>query len=155
MAAEQENVPHQQGDHTGGKDAGVEREKTRQSVMPVIRPADDESLKRRADAGNDAQDVRCHFGGPVAFLIPGQQITGERKRQHELEQTEPEPEIDFSRGPVSAVDDHLHKVEHQQHVHHGSGEMMDAAQQPTAVHFVLNVVDALPRRLRTRAVGHP
>src|SRR5947208_4861777 len=32
---------------------------------------------------------------------------------------------------------------------------MDAAQQPAAGHFILDVIDALPGRLRTQTVRHP
>src|SRR4051812_16437927 len=33
--------------------------------------------------------------------------------------------------------------------------MMDAAQKPSAPHFVLNVIDTFPGGLRTGAVAHP
>src|ERR1043166_3145216 len=33
--------------------------------------------------------------------------------------------------------------------------MMEPAQKPAATHFVLDVINAFPRRLRARAVGHP
>src|SRR5688500_8942077 len=46
-------------------------------------------------------------------------------------------------------------MQHQQHRHDLRGVMMQPAQQPSTRHLVLNVIDAFPRGLRARAVGHP
>ena len=155
MTTEQEDVPDQEHQDAAGQDAGVESEKPSERVVAVVRPADDQPLQGRAEDGYNAHDIGRHFGGPVPFLVPGQQVAHEREREHELEKAQAEPEIDLARSAVGAVDDHLHQVQHEQYIHHRRGEVMDAAQQPAGGHFVLNKIDAFPRGLRTRAVRHP
>ena len=123
--------------------------------MAVISPADDEALQRGPDDRSNGHDVRGDFCGPVTFLVPGQQVAGEREGQHEQQEAEAEPEVDFARGFVGPVDDHLHQVQDEQDVHHRGSEVVNAAQQPAASHLVLDVINAFPCRLRTRAVGHP
>jgi len=49
----------------------------------------------------------------------------------------------------------LQQVQGEQHYHRLRHEMMHGPQQPAALHFILNVINAFPRRLARRAVSHP
>ena len=93
--------------------AGVQREEARQRVMAVLAAADDQLLQRLADDRHQRDHVRRHLGGPIAFLVPRQQVAGERQRQHDLHQDQADPEIDLARRAVRAVDDDLHEVDRQ------------------------------------------
>ena len=108
--------------------AGVQREEPRERVMAVVAAADDEPLQRLADDRHQRHHVRGHLRGPIAFLVPRQQVAGERQRQHDLHQDQAEPEIDFARRAVRAVDHDLHEVHGQQHDHRVGREVMHAAQ---------------------------
>ena len=112
--------------------------------MAVIRPADDKLLQCRADERRDGHDICGHLGRPISLLVPRQQVPGEGESQDEQQQKEAKPVIHFARGFVSAVDHHLHEMEHQQHVHGLGGEVVQPAQQPAACHLVLDVIDAFP-----------
>ena len=133
----------------------MQREEAREGVMSILRAADDDFLQARSNQRHDGGNVRRHLGCPIAFLVPRQQVAGERHAQHQAEQRQPEPEVHFARRFVGPVNHHLHQMQHQQHRHHMRRVMMQPAQQPAARHFVLDEINALPRRLRTGAVSHP
>ena len=152
---EQVNVADDERDDQPGDDARMQREETRQRVMPVVAAAHDDLLQFRSDERGDRGDVRGDPRGPEALLVPGQQVTGQRERQHQHQQDDARPEVEFPRGLVGAVDDHLHQVQDEQHGHRVRGVMMEPAQEPAAPHLMLDEVDALPRGLRTRAVRQP
>ena len=67
----------------------------------------------------------------------------------------PKPVIHLTRRFVGPVNEDLHEMEDEQHVHRLRGEVVNPAQQPAAGHFVLDIIDAFPGRLRTGAVSHP
>src|SRR6185503_13628223 len=77
------------------------------------------------------------------------------KRQHQLQQEKSEPKINLTRRLVRTVDDDLQEVQDQQHVHRLRRIVMQTAQQPAAQHFILDVINAFPGGVGTRAVGHP
>ena len=123
--------------------------------MPVVRATDDDLLQLRPDEGRDGHDVGRDLGGPETFLIPRQQVASEREAEHEKQQHHAKEVVNFARSLVRAVDDHLHQVQHEQDRHGLGRVVMDAAQEPAAPHLALDVVHALPGRLRTGRVGHP
>ena len=91
--------------------SGVKSEKPRQRLVAIIGSADDQF---RQSLIHQPEQVRRHAGGPVSFLVPRQQIAGQRKAQHDLHQNQPEPKIHFPRGPIRPVDHDLHQMQHEQ-----------------------------------------
>ena len=90
-------MQHQKRDEQRRQHAGMQGEKPRQRGMAIRRTADDQLLQLLADHRHQAHQIGRHAGGPKAFLIPGQQIAGERQPEHDLHQHQAEPEIDFAR----------------------------------------------------------
>ena len=136
--------------------AGVQREEARQRVVAVVR-----RRRRRAAGGRSpttgtiAIDVGGDLGGPVALLVPRQQVAGERQAQHDVQQDQAEPEVDLARRAVGAVDDTCIRCSASRTIIACAVKWWMPAQQPAAPHLVLDVVDALPGGLRAGAVGHP
>src|SRR5436190_11899632 len=97
-------------------------------MMAVLGAANDEFLEFRADERSDSRDTSGHLGGPVAFLIPGQQVTREGKRQDKSEQSDPKPKVNFAGRLIRAIDHHLHEVQDEEDVHGLGGVMMQSAQ---------------------------
>jgi hypothetical protein len=137
------------------QEAGMEREKPRQRVVAVLAAADDQLLDRRPGARHDPREIGGHDRGPVALLVPGQQIARQRHAEHQHHQDEPEPEIHLSGRAVSPVDHHLQQMQREQDDHRLGHEVVDAAEQPAAGHLVLDVVDALPGGLGARRIARP
>ena len=133
----------------------MQREEATKCLAAIMRSFDDQPLQLSANHGRDGHDVSCHFRRPVALLVPGQQVAGERECEHQQQEEESEPVIDFARGFVSPIDEDLHQVEHEQDVHCLRCKMMNASQKPAANHLVLDVVNTFPRSLRTGTVRHP
>ena len=156
MPPKQINMPNHQRHHRPRQNPRVQRKKSRQRVMPIFRPADHQPLQTPAHQRQRPQQIDRHLARPETFLVPRQQITRQRNRQHQLQQDEPEPEIDLARRLVSPVNHHLHQMQHQQHRHELRRVMMQTAQKPPAAHLVLDVINALSHALlRTGAVSHP
>ena len=155
VAAEEVNVPADERDDETRQHARVQREEARERVVPVVRPAHDELLQVRPDEGHDADDVGGDLRGPVALLVPRQQVAGERERERELQEQEAGPEVELARGFVGAVNEHLEQMQRKEDGHYLRGVMVQPAQEPATRHLELDVEDAFPRRLRAGAVGHP
>ena len=155
VLAEDRHVQHEEADQERGQHAGVQREEARQRMVAVFAAADHELLQGFADEGDQAHEARRHAGRPIAALIPREQIAGERQAQDDLHQNQAEPEIEFARRFICAVDHHLKQVERQQHDHGLRHVMVQPAQQPAELHLVLDVIGAFPGRLTAGAIGHP
>ena len=140
-------------DHERRQHADVQGVEVRQRVMAVLRAADDDLLNERADDGQVAGDVRGHLRGPVALLVPRQQIAGQAQAQNDAHERQAEPPVDLARRQVGAGDDDLQHVQAEQHDHRLRAEMVQAADQPAEVHLVLDEVDAAPGRAVAGAVG--
>ncbi len=67
-------------------------------MMAVIRPAHHKLLQTFADQRHEAQQIGGHPRRPIAFLIPRQQIAGQRQPQHDQHENQPQPEIHFARA---------------------------------------------------------
>jgi len=91
----------------------------------------------------------------VATRVAQYPFWSQGKAENDHHQDDADPKIHLARSSVSTVDHDLHEVEDEQDIHHRGRVMMDPAQQPTAVHFVLDVINAFPGRLGTGAVSHP
>jgi hypothetical protein len=147
VAPEQINVRDDQPDDRGRQHSRVQREEPREGVMAVIGSSNDEPLQRGSDDRDDRREIRRDLRGPIPFLVPGQQVTGQRQRERELQQDEAEPEVHFARRSVGAVDDHLHQMQHEQNGHGVRSVVVKSAQEPSASHAFLNVINAFPRRV--------
>ena len=123
--------------------------------MPVIRSAQHQGFQLLADQRRAAQNVCSHLSGPVAFLIPWQQISGQRQRQRKLKKDDAEPEVYLARRTIGAINHHLHEVQDQQHGHHLGRPMVQPPQEMPAGHVIVDVVHTLPRGLPAGTVAHP
>ena len=83
VLAKQRQMHHEKQHERDRQESGMEGEEPRQRVVAILRAADHELLDRRPDERHDPGEVRGHDRGPVALLIPGQQIAGERHAEHE------------------------------------------------------------------------
>ena len=155
VLAKEREVHHEHQHERDRQEAGMDREEPRERVMTVVGAAHDHLLERGADERHEPRQIRGHAGGPVALLVPGEQVAGERHAEDEHHEHKPQPEIHLARRAVGAVDHDLHKVEGEQHDHRLGHHVMDAAEQPAAGHLVLDVVDALPRRLGAGRIARP
>ena len=66
------------------QDPDVQGVESRQGVVAVKRPADDERLEEFADAGDAAGDVGGHLRGVIALLVPWKEIAGQRQAHDAL-----------------------------------------------------------------------
>ena len=155
MTAEQVNMPDDEQHQQARQHTGVQRKEARQCVMPVLGATDDELLHLRPGERDEVHQVGGDTGGPKSFLIPRQQVAGQRQGQHEQQQQDTKPVVHLTRRLVRAVDHDLHQVQQQQHRHELRRPVVNAAQQPAAGHLVLDVVDRLPRVAGAGAVAHP
>ena len=147
---------HDEKQHERGRqEPGMDREEAGQRVVAVVGAAHDKLLDRRTHKRHKAGQVRGHPRGPVALLVPGEQIARERHPQDEHHEHKSHPEINFPGRPVGPVDHHLQKMEREQHHHRVGHEMVNAAEEPAAGHFVLDVPDALPGGLGAGGVARP
>src|SRR5439155_21578785 len=126
------------------KDTGVQGKKTGQGMVPIVSAADDDALEVRPEDRYHRHEVGRDFGGPKTFLVPGQQVTSEGEGEHQLQQDDAEPEVDFARSLVRAVNDDLHQVQRQQDDHHMRGVVVQSAQEPASYHDILDVIDTFP-----------
>ena len=83
VTAEQINMPDDQQHQQPRKHTGVQRKKASQCVMPVLGATDDEFLHIRPGKRHEVHQVGGNTGGPKSFLIPRQQVAGQRQSQHE------------------------------------------------------------------------
>ena len=83
VATEQINMRDDEGDDYTGDDARVQGEEAREGVVAVVAATDDQFLELGPDERRDGGDARGDLGGPESLLIPRQQVTGEREREHE------------------------------------------------------------------------
>ena len=113
VAAEQVDVPDDQQHEQARQHAGVQCEEARQRVVPVLGSADHELLQLRPDERHEVDQVSGDLGGPKPFLIPRQQVAGQRQGQHEQQQQDAEPVVHLARRLVRAVHDDLHQVQQQ------------------------------------------
>ena len=86
VTAEEVNMPDQQGNDQSRDDSGVQSKEPRQGMVPIVRSADDESLQGRPYSRNRHHQIGSHPGGPKAFLVPRQQVTGQREGKDKLQQ---------------------------------------------------------------------
>ena len=133
----------------------MEGEEAGERVMAVIGPTDDELLERGPHERHESGEIRRHAGGPVALLVPRQQVAGERHAEHQHHEHEPQPEIHLAGRPVGTVDHDLHQMEREQDHHRLRHHVVDAAEQPASGHLMLDVVDALPGRLGAGGIARP
>ena len=77
MTAEKVDVAGSEGDDCSGQDAGVQGEEAGKGVVAVVVATDDDLFEPFADQWGTGHDVGSHAGGPVAFLVPRQQVAGE------------------------------------------------------------------------------
>ena len=155
VLAKEIHVSHDEQHDQAWQHTRMQRKEARQREMPVGNATNHHRLQRLPHTGAHANQIGGNRRGPVPVLVPWQQIARKRQRQHEHEQPHAEPVVHLAWRFVGPVDDDLHEVQHQQHRHGLRHEMVQAAQEPAAQHLVLDVVHALPRGLRTGAVGHP
>src|ERR1051326_5195345 len=118
-------------------------------MVTVFWTTDNELLQLRPDKRNNRHEIGGDLSRPKAFLIPRKQIAGERKAEYELKQNQTEPKVHFSRSFVSAVDDDLHQMQNEQDGHRLGHVMVKSTEQPSAMHFVLNVINDFPGSLGT------
>src|SRR5688572_13985858 len=106
--------------------------------MAVIGATHDQFLKEWTNHGSDPSKIRGDLCCPKTLLIPREQVARQRQCEHQHEQRETEPEVDFTGSLVSAINDYLHEMQCQEDGHGMGGEVVQAAQQPTAAHLVLD-----------------
>src|SRR5438067_2058293 len=124
-------------------------------MTAMIRPGITMAPQTSADKRDGDDEIGGYLGSPKPFLVPGEEVTGQRKSEHELQEDQAEPEIDLARRFVRTVNDHLHQMKDQKHGHGLGRVMMQSAQEPAASHLILDVINALPGSLRAGAIGHP
>ena len=155
MFAVQVVVEPQQAGDAERQQAGVQRQKVRQRVVSHGGPAHGELLQHRPNHRRHAHDANRHPRGPITMLIVGQQPAGCRHGDGQRQQQHHDPEVHLPRRAVDAVDHHLQQVQHQHHHERLRAKMMQPPQDPPARHLALDVMNALPRRLRAGAVAGP
>ena len=77
VAAEQINVANGEADDGQRQNPRVQREESRERVVAIIGAAKDDLFHPFPNERRAAHDVGGDLGGPVAFLIPRQEVTGE------------------------------------------------------------------------------
>ena len=155
VTPEHVDVQNEKPNQQAWQNAGVHREEPRQCVMSVLFAALSQLLNLLTDDRRDAHDVCRHFGRVITLLVPRQQVSGQAEGQDDLHQDQTQPEVNLTRRLIRSVNNHLNQVNRQQHDHCLSSEVMDASHQIAKEHLFLDVVNAFPGRLSTRAVGRP
>ena len=111
VAAEQVDVEAEQSEDRPRQHVGVQREEVAQRVVAVERSALQQPLERRPHDRRRADDAGRDLRGPVALLIPGQQVAGQRERQHQAEHQNADDPVHLARRLVRAEDHHLREVD--------------------------------------------
>ena len=83
----------------------MQREETRQGMVPDLRAAHEQLLQPGSDHWREANQVERNLGGPVAFLIEWQEPTGDRHRHRQGHQQEEEPEAQVPGRRVGSIQD--------------------------------------------------
>ena len=72
-----------------------------------------------------------------------------------MQQRDAQPEIDFSRRTVGSINHHLNEMDSHQNHHGLSSIMVQAPDNASEKHLVLDVMNAFPGPPRVRTVDHP
>ena len=114
-----------------------------------------------ADDRRAAGDRRLDQLRPVALLVPGQQVAGQREHGTSAEQRQPDHPVQLARAPVGAEQHDLQQVQAGDDDQRRRAEAVQAAHEPAERQLVLDVSDRRPgaghrRRVRGRQedAGH-
>lgn len=100
-----------------------------------------------AKEGDGAGDLGADLGGPVAFLVPGQQIAGEAKGQHQKEQQHAGQPVDLRAAACSRKEIGAQHVQRYQYDHGAGAVVVDPPHQPAQRQDVGDEVNAVCRPL--------
>ena len=130
------NRPRHQREHDAVQHIEADQ---RRRLPPRCRPAGPRARRGRAPtraagpsaptSGEPRPDVGRHGGGPVALLVPGQQVAGEGDGQGQHQQDHADDPVELPRRLVGPGQQHPHHV-HEDGDHHAvAGVAMQAAQE--------------------------
>ena len=89
---------HQKRHQRTGQHAGVQGKESRECVMAVLRPPTISRCNCSPTTGTMLAMFVATIVAQYPFLIPRQQVAGQRQSQHDLHQHQAEPEIHFARA---------------------------------------------------------
>jgi hypothetical protein len=98
----------------------VQREEAGQRQVADLRAALEKVAQAVAKGRNCTDDPEADPGRPVGFLVPGEQVTGERQSQSTDQKQHADHPGELARPLVGAPDEDLHEVRQQQD-DHGAG----------------------------------
>ncbi len=126
----------------------MRHKKARQCQRAHLVSAPHQAFERGTDQRHFARHVGPDGGGEVRFLVPRQQITGERHRQHQAKERAAGNPENFAAAFVRAVEKSLRQMK-KHHDHDRARSVgVQAAQKRSAGYFLHDVSDG-----RVRVIG--
>ena len=97
----------------------------------------------RPDQRSLRRDLRRDHGAPIGAVVPRQQVSGQSVRQRQQQQDDADHPGSLARLFVSAVQEDLHHMEHDNHDHHAGAPMVQPADQASAGEFRQDIAEAV------------
>ena len=101
MAADQFEINRQQKDRENREKPHVERVEPTERAVAHLGAANDQRLRDGTHNRSTAGDASLDVPGPVAVLVPDQGVAGQGKTNHQAEQAEAHPPVEFARGGIA------------------------------------------------------
>ena len=152
LPAGHRDVGDQECDEQARQDRDVQREEAGERLVAVLRAAHQELLGVRADHRHAAHDIGDDLGRPVPLLVPGELISRVSEPDREDQEDHAEPPGELAGPAIGADPEHLEQVECQERDRGLRGVVVDAPDEPSEPHLIIDVIHAAPGGRGRRAI---
>ena len=140
-------------EHDGdGQDGDVQRVEAQEGGLADLVATDQQVLQPSAEERHVLDQVGADGDGPVAELVPRQQVPGEGERQREHEERHPEDPVELARALVGPGEEGPDQVQHHDEHHQVGGPPVHVADQLPESDAGAQVLHVAVRRAHRRRV---
>src|SRR5260370_24648883 len=144
----QEQVEGHECNQGAGNHKHVEREEAGQRRSGNDRASEQKAHQLRSDKGDPTDDRRSNAEPPIGILIKSQNLTGEGHPERHQEKKDSHDPGELPRVLVSAEEEHLHHVNHDNGEHEVRAPPMEGSNEPASRDLVIQRLQAAPSLTR-------